>query len=59
MNITEVPEKTEERCEGFARFVANVLRLTAPGERAQAVACFAMLYALLKAVGGGGRYLLR
>src|SRR5207248_5852684 len=49
-NFMDVPEETEEWCDRFARFVADVSRLTAQGKHEHAVACFAMLYELLEAV---------
>jgi hypothetical protein len=49
----EVPQETEEWCHRFARFVTNASNLTARGEHAQAVACFAMLYELLEAADSG------
>ena len=52
-NFMDVPEETEEWCDRFARFVADASRLSASGEHAQAVSCFAMLYELLEALESG------
>jgi hypothetical protein len=52
-NFMEVPEETHEWCDRFARLVAEVCKLTANGEHAQAVTCFAPLYELLDALDFG------
>jgi hypothetical protein len=52
-NFMDVPEATEEWCDEFARFVTQASRLTARGDHAHAVACFALLYELLEAVDEG------
>src|SRR5438270_11321089 len=49
-NFRHIPGRTREWCSLFARFVADASTLTARGEHAQAVACFAMLYELLEAL---------
>ena len=52
-NYRDIPEKTEEWCDRFAQFVADVSKLTAKAEHAQAVSCCAMLYELVEAVDSG------
>jgi hypothetical protein len=52
-NYMDVPEETEQLCDRFAQFVADVCKLTARGKHAQAVSCFALLYELLEAVDSG------
>src|SRR5205814_10142347 len=48
-NFMDVPEETEEWCDRFAHFVADVSKLTGQGKHEYAVACFALLYELLEA----------
>jgi hypothetical protein len=52
-NFMDVPEETDEWCDRFARLVADASKLTASGQHAQAVACFAPLYKLLVALDRG------
>jgi hypothetical protein len=47
------PEKTRQWCDLFARFAADASRLTARGEHAEAVACFAILSELIEALDSG------
>jgi hypothetical protein len=52
-NFMHIPEKTHEWCDLFARFIAEASLLTARGDHAQAVACFAMLSELVEALDSG------
>jgi hypothetical protein len=52
-NFMHVPAATRDWCARFAEFAADASALTARGEHAQAVACFAMLFALVEAVDSG------
>jgi hypothetical protein len=47
------PEQTRAWCDLFGRFVADASLLTAWGEHAEAVACFAMLSDLVEALDSG------
>src|SRR5213078_1795036 len=47
------PKETGQWCDRFAGFVEDVCILTAQKKHAQAVACFALLYALLEALASG------
>jgi hypothetical protein len=52
-NFMQVPEETNEWCECFADLARDACRLTAQGDHAQAVKCFAALYDLHEAVDAG------
>src|SRR5207248_5155842 len=52
-NYRHIPEETRDWCDRFARFAADASRLTAQGEHAQAVACFAPLFELAEALAWG------
>jgi hypothetical protein len=52
-NWREIPEKTRQWCARFARFAEDASDLTARGEHAQAVSCFAMLCEVLDAMESG------
>src|SRR5205814_2942862 len=52
-NFTHVPEETEEWCDRCARLLEEAMLLTAQGDHADAVRCFAGLAALIEAVDCG------
>lgn len=52
-NFMYVPEETEEWCEHFADLARDACRLTAQGDHAHAVKCFAALFELQRAVDSG------
>ena len=57
-NWTDIPRQTREWCDQFARLVEQTSELSARGEHAQAVRCFAVLYELLRAMEGGDQEII-
>jgi len=52
-NFMHVPEETTAWCDTFAKLTNETCQLTAQGEHAAAVRCFAVLYELLEAMENG------